>query len=288
MPEHDTHKRNYERIAVAIHYLAERHKSQPTLSQLAEAVGLSKYHLQRLFSDWAGVTSKQFVQYLTKEYAKNQLRTQSVFNSALSSGLSGGGRLHDLMVTHESVTPGQYKSWGEGLDITFGVHPSRFGDCFVALTQRGVCKLAFIDSQEHYQSELSHLNTEWKNATIRLDQFETGKVVDSIFAKHTNTNRRLNLYLKGSPFQIQVWEALLKIPESRLASYQNIAEVMDKQSAVRAVATAVGQNPVGYLVPCHRVIRSTGVLGKYRWGETRKAVWEAASHLEPIKNSIQQ
>lgn len=280
MLESNTHNRNYDRVSKAIQYLVEQHKHQPTLSELADVVGLSKYHLQRLFSDWAGVTPKQFLQYLTKEHAKQKLRTSTVFDSALSSGLSGGGRLHDLMVTCESVTPGEYRSQGLGLQIMYGVHPSRFGDCLVAITGRGVCKLSFIDSPHARQAEIDNLNAEWRNAEIIHDQRATESVIEKIFSRHPSSPQTLNVLLKGSPFQIKVWEALLKIPESSLTTYQGVADKINRRSAVRAVATAIGQNQVGYLVPCHRVIRSTGALGKYRWGEIRKNAilgWEAAS-----------
>jgi len=275
----DKSLKNYHRIARAIDYLAQKHIAQPNLSELATAVGVSKFHLQRLFTEWAGVSPKQFLQYLTKEYAKQQLRKSSVFDAAVASGLSGGGRLHDLMLTCENVTPGEYKSWGEGLEIRYGLHPSRFGDCFVALTHRGICKLAFVDSDQGYQKELLNLKAGWRNAKIIYDKHQTKSVIETAFNHSKTPSQTLHMLLKGSPFQIQVWEALLSIPETRLASYQQIADAIDKPSAVRAVASAISQNQIAYLIPCHRVIRNTGVLGQYHWGETRKGAmiaWEAA------------
>ena len=262
---------NYQRIAQVIEYLAENKRSQPQLKELSAYVGLSSSHLQRVFSEWAGVSPKQFLQYLTKENAKSLLRNNSVLDSALLSGLSGSGRLHDLMVTYESVTPGEYRSSGVGLDIVHGTHSSPFGSCFIALTPRGICKLAFVDSENERLAVLKELESEWSHAFIEEDVQSTAVVCNRIFHNETNDDSDLKLILKGSPFQIEVWQALLKIPSGELASYQQVAESIGRPTSVRAVASAVARNKVAYLIPCHRVIRSTGVLNNYRWGGARKA-----------------
>jgi len=281
---------NYQRIAKAIHFLVTQQQSQPSLKQLAAHVGISEHHLQRTFSDWAGVSPKQFLQYLTKEYAKQQLKQQAVMPSALAVGLSGSGRLHDLLINCEGVTPGEYRSAGIGLDISYGVHNSPFGCCFIALTPRGICKLSFFDQAGHddtpteFEQTLSELKQEWPNAHIEENRAATLDVAQRVFPSELSPppldTAPLKLFLKGSPFQLQVWEALLKVPPGSMRSYQHIADAMGKPSAVRAVASAIARNPLAYLIPCHRVIRSTGVLNNYRWGTDRKAAmlgWEQAN-----------
>ena len=271
--------RAYERIARAIHYLDTHRREQPGLAELGAQVGLSESHLQREFSAWAGVSPKQFLQYLTKESAKLRLRDESVLQAALESGLSGSGRLHDLMVNCEGMTPGEYRARGRGLVIRYGVHPSPFGDCFLAMTDRGVCKLAFVDAALQ-RDECEHsLHDEWEAAAIERDQDATANIARQVF--DPTATGSLQLLLRGSPFQMRVWEALLSIPEGRLASYQQIAMLVERPSAVRSVASAIARNDIGYLIPCHRVIRSTGEFGQYRWGSARKQAligWEAAHH----------
>jgi len=262
---------NYQRIARAIHFLTENTESQPSLKDLSDFVGVSEFHLQRVFSEWAGVSPKQFLQYLTKENAKQLLKKTSVMEAALSCGLSGSGRLHDLMVTCEGVTPGEYKSWGAGVKISYGLHSSPFGFCFIATTRRGICKLAFFDSYAEGSEALDELKADWFNAVIYEDQHGTAKVADTIFGHGRPSSERLHVLLRGSPFQLSVWDALLKIPRGQLSSYQQVADSLGKPSSVRAVASAVGRNSIAYLIPCHRVIRNTGMLNNYRWGSTRKA-----------------
>jgi len=281
---------NYQRIAKAIEFLVTEQQSQPSLKQLAAYVGISEHHLQRTFSDWAGVSPKQFLQYLTKEYAKQQLKQQAVMPSALAVGLSGSSRLHDLLIHCEGVTPGEYRSAGRGLDIRYGVHNSPFGYCFIALTPRGLCKLSFFDQTEHndtateFEQTLSELKQEWPNARIEENRAATLDVAQRVFPSELSRTSvdaaPLKLFLKGSPFQLQVWEALLKVPPGNMRSYQHIADAMGKPSAVRAVASAIARNPLAYLIPCHRVIRSTGVFNNYRWGTDRKTAmlgWEQAN-----------
>lgn len=271
----DSHA-HYEKVEQAIRYIVDHHLQQPSLKELADAVGMSEFHFQRMFTQWAGVSPKQFLQYLTKEHAKQALRTSSVLDAALASGLSGSSRLHDLFITYESVTPGEYRSWGNGIQIDYGVHSCQFGYCFLAVTQRGICKLAFFDTDQELSILIKELHNEWKNAVIREAVSVTQKTLDLIFNQSHQTGR-LHMLLKGTPFRVQVWQALLNIPEGKLASYQHIAESIGKPSSARAVASAIANNQIGYLIPCHRVIRGTGALSEYRWGKIRKAAligWE--------------
>ena len=245
-------------------------------------MGLSESHLQREFSAWAGVSPKQFLQYLTKENAKRRLREESVMQAALGSGLSGSGRLHDLMINCEGVTPGEYRTRGRGLIIRYGMHPSPFGECLLATTERGVCKLAFFDTDAQCDELERSLHDEWEAAAIEHDQDATAFIARQVFDPRATGS--LQLLLRGSPFQLRVWEALLSIPEGRLASYQQIADILERPSAVRSVASAIARNDIGYLIPCHRVIRGSGEFGRYRWGGERKqrAIigWEAARHCD--------
>jgi len=270
---------NYLRVEKAIRFLNEHQQRQPKLAELAKFVGVSEFHLQRVFSEWAGVSPKQFLQYLTKEKAKQRLRSSSVLEASYACGLSGSSRLHDLMIRCESVTPGEYKNWGDGLEISYGIHSSLFGYCFIAITHRGVCKLAFIDELEAYSGLIAELELDWPDALISENQTSTQSVANQIFSSKGCEKDSFNVLLKGSPFQIKVWEALLTIPEGNLLSYQQLAERIGHASSVRAVASAVARNKVGYLIPCHRVIRSTGALSQYRWGSHRKAAiiaWEGS------------
>lgn len=283
MSDFKQHQQNYQRIAKAIEYLIENQSAQPKLPELAAAVGVSEFHLQRMFTDWAGVSPKQFLQYLTKENAKQLLRDHSVLDTALSLGLSGAGRLHDLLITTESVTPGEYRKHGAGLDIAYGVHPCPFGFCFIAATHRGVCKIAFMDNESEQSYMADELNDDWGNANIEENQKKTAPIANKVFGKRSKPNEKLTVLLKGSPFQLQVWEALLSIPQGEIASYQDIARAIGSESSVRAVASAVARNNIAYLIPCHRVIRSTGVLNNYRWGDSRKAAiigWEGRTKMQ--------
>jgi len=278
----DEEHKNYVRIEKAIKFLNEHQLSQPSLGELSNYIGISEFHLQRLFSEWAGVSPKQFLQFLTKEHAKQQLKNNSVMGAALSSGLSGSSRLHDLMISCEGVTPGEYKSWGKGVAISYGLHRSPFGYCFIAITEKGICKLSFHSRVSEKKAVLAELGADWPNAKISQDEVATAQVLMKIFGENKKA-KSLHLLLKGSPFQLKVWEALLTIPAGQLSSYQQVAESVGKGSAVRAVASAVARNNVALLIPCHRVIRSTGVLSNYRWGAERKAAmigWEISQTLK--------
>ncbi|MFT6164117.1 MAG: AraC family transcriptional regulator of adaptative response [Zhongshania aliphaticivorans] len=275
---------NYQRVAKAIRYLAERQLAQPGLAELANYVGLSEYHLQRVFAEWAGISPKQFLQFLTKERAKQQLRSNSVQGAALNSGLSGSSRLHDLMIKAECMTPGEYRRLGAGLQITYGVQQSLFGCCLIAQTGRGVCKVAFFDQASDEPAVVQELQKEWPAAELLRDQETVGSVFTRIFSGATASTAPLRVLLKGSEFQLKVWEALLAIPEGEVCSYQQLAGAMGVASSVRSVASAIARNHIAYLIPCHRVIRSTGEFSQYRWGAERKQailVHEAARGAKP-------
>jgi AraC family transcriptional regulator of adaptative response/methylated-DNA-[protein]-cysteine methyltransferase len=264
-------QQNYRAIAKAICYLNENQLEQPSLKVLASVVGMSEFHFQRTFSEWAGVSPKQFLLFLTKENAKKKLREYSVMQSALENGLSGSSRLHDLFITHEGVTPGEYRKWGQDLNIFYGIYSCIFGYCLIASTSRGVCKLAFFDDDIERDFYISELHQEWQNATIQRNNEKTDNCFKSIFLNECSKDKPIHLLLKGTPFKLQVWQALLSLPEGQLATYSHIADAIKNPNAVRAVASAIANNPIAYLIPCHRVIRNTGVLNDYRWGKERKA-----------------
>ncbi len=270
----------YKTVEKAIGYLEENFQDQPSLEKIAASVHLSKYHFQRTFKRWAGVTPSQFLHYLTVEYAKERLQeAQSIFDTTLDAGLSSPGRLHDLFVTFEAMTPGEYKNLGKDLVIHYGIHPSPFGECLLATTERGICALRFI-SPDGEEQVIEQLKSEWSEATFVREQELTGEVVRKLFSPYKPEKRReFHLHLKGTNFQYQVWQALLKVPPGSMVTYGDVANKMGKPTAARAVANAVANNPVAYLIPCHRVIRSTGKAHQYRWGSTRKKAilgWEAA------------
>lgn len=272
---------DYRRVEKALHYLNAHRQSQPDLDQLARAAGLSPYHFQRLFQRWAGVSPKRFLQFLTKEHAKTFLdRGIGVLETSRAVGLSGAGRLHDLFVTAEAVSPGEYKSSGKGIAIRWGKHASPFGPCIIATTTRGVCALAFADNEEAVTFSLEELRSRWPLAKIAESQRDTANAAREIFG---GTRRQpLPVLLRGTPFQLKVWEAMLRIPEGRVSSYSVLAEAIGQPRAARAVGSAVARNPIAYLIPCHRVIRSIGELGDYHWGPLRKRAilgWEAAREI---------
>jgi AraC family transcriptional regulator, regulatory protein of adaptative response / methylated-DNA-[protein]-cysteine methyltransferase len=274
-----TSDKDYLRIERAIHYLAQHTREQPALPQVAAHVGLSAYHFQRLFRRWAGISPKRFLQYLTAERARELLQTsRSVLDASYDTGLSGAGRLHDLMVAIHAATPGEIKARGAGLTIDYGVHPTPFGECFVAVTQRGICALEFVTPSQR-AAVLTRLRSGWSAATLRSQPRATRAIVDQLFKPASNGQSPPQLLVRGTNFQIKVWEALLCIPPGHIASYEDVAHVLGTPRATRAVASAVAQNPVAFLIPCHRVIRKTGAFGEYRWGAPRKQAllaWEAA------------
>jgi AraC family transcriptional regulator of adaptative response/methylated-DNA-[protein]-cysteine methyltransferase len=271
---------DYERIEKAILFLQDHVYDQPTLEEVAEHLHLSPYHFQRLFKRWAGISPKRFLQFLTLDYAKQLLKeTKNNLETTYRAGLSSPSRLHDLFVSVDAVTPGEYKSLGFGLEIFFGVHDSPFGNCLVAVTERGVCGLSFLDAGGP-KAALDSLHRQWPKAVLNENLEKTEWVIRRVFEPlRQDAPSPLPLLLKGTNFQIKVWEALLSIPTGSLTSYQDLARAIGKPTASRAVGSAVGANPIAYLIPCHRVIRSTGAFGNYRYGAVRKKailLWEQA------------
>ena len=270
------------RVEQAIHYLENNFQDQPSLDEIAASVHLSKYHFQRLFKRWAGVSPTRFLHYLTVEYAKERLRaSRSVFDTSLDAGLSSPSRLHDLFVSFEAVTPGDYKKYGEDLELIYGLHPSPFGECLLATTARGICALRFVPLDGREEA-LTQLIREWPRAIFVEDQAKTQIIVEQVFAPvKTDEKRELHLLLKGTNFQIQVWRALLAIPPGAMVTYQDVGGYVSTPSAAQAVGNAIAHNPIGYLIPCHRVISKAGKVHHYRWGATRKKAilgWEAGRY----------
>ena len=268
---------DYTRVEQAIIYLKQNFKTQPNLQEVASSIGLSEYHFQRLFSRWAGISPKRFLQFLTVEHAKELLEeSRNLLDVTYESGLSSPGRLHDLFVTCEAMTPGEYKKKAEGLTITFGFHPSPFGEALLATTGRGVCGLDFVVSGRR-DNTLESLRQKWPKARFVEAPEQTRPYAVQIF-EPVAEEPALPLLLKGTNFQIRVWEALLKIPSGTVVSYETLAARIGQPRAVRAVANAVGRNPIGFVIPCHRVIRKIGKFGGYQWGDARKQAmlaWES-------------
>jgi AraC family transcriptional regulator of adaptative response/methylated-DNA-[protein]-cysteine methyltransferase len=273
--------RDYARVAKALDYVARSYASQPQLSDIAEYAGLSEYHFQRLFTRWVGISPKKFLQYVTLAHAKECLtQSTSVLDTALEVGLSGPGRLHDLFITYEAMSPGEYKQRGRGLTIHYGFHPSPFGECLIMLTERGICGFAFVVDGKREEA-LSELASRWAHARLTNDPRGTYATVERTFAPAgTHRQTPLPLLLSGTPFQIKVWEALLRIPLGGLSTYEGLSVALGYGGrANQAIGQAVGANPIAYLIPCHRVIRKSGLLGGYHWGIERKLAmigWEAA------------
>jgi AraC family transcriptional regulator, regulatory protein of adaptative response / methylated-DNA-[protein]-cysteine methyltransferase len=262
---------DYLRIEQAILYLENHYKDQPSLEELAANIGLSEYHFQRLFTRWAGVSPKRFLQFLTKEGAKELLdRSENLLDTTHQIGLSSLGRLHDLFVTTEAVTPGEYKTRGAGVTIRYGIHPSPFGKCLIATTDRGVCHLGFVQTSEG--DAIDNLVRDWGQAVMIEDHKATLPLVKPIFDLRYGVlgGEPLRVHLRGTNFQLKVWEALLQIPAGTATTYEGIAARIGKPGATRAVGTAVGHNPIAVLIPCHRVIRKVGEFGNYRYGALRK------------------
>jgi AraC family transcriptional regulator, regulatory protein of adaptative response / methylated-DNA-[protein]-cysteine methyltransferase len=271
---------DYARVEKAIRYLKEHSIEQPDLRAVAEFAGLSEFHFQRLFSRWAGVSPKAMLKFLTAQRAKSLLRDAraSVLDAALDAGLSGPGRLHDLLVTVDAVSPGEFKNYGAGMAIRYGFHDSPFGVCLLGGTARGVCHLSFLneDNARRRAAFLDEFKSEWPRAEFRRDPQSTERLARQIFAGSAS-RRPVRVLLAGTPFRLKVWQALLEIPFGRVASYRDVARAIGAPHACRAVGSAVGANPVAYLIPCHRVILETGVVGEYRWGRARKLamlMWE--------------
>lgn len=283
---------DYYRIEKAIKYIETNYKDQPTLDEIAGHVCLSPFHFQRLFKEWAGVSPKKFIQFLTLEYAKKVLsESQSVFEASYQSGLSGPSRLHDLFVNIEAVTPGEFRGHGEGLKVYYGFHLSPFGPYMLAATERGICALHFVGQNEK-DKYLGLLKNQWPKAVFAENPRYTNTYHKQLFISDSDRGeRKITLLLKGTNFQLKVWKALLQIPPGSLMSYDMIAKNIGSPTASRAVGTAVGANSVGFIIPCHRVINKIGAIGQYRWGAPRKKAiigWEAArlQHEAQLRSAV--
>lgn len=276
---------NYNRIAEAIDYIKNNFTQQPNLDEVAEKIHLSPAHFQRMFTDWAGTSPKKFLQYISVEHAKKILKEDNkatLFDVTFETGLSSTSRLHDLFVNIEGMTPAEYKNAGKNLHINYSFAESPFGNLIVASTQKGICYMAFEDDE---QRALSNLKSKFPEAAFqrKLDLIQQNALF--IFQNDWNKLPEIKLHLKATDFQLKVWETLLKIPMGKLSTYGTIANQIGKPSASRAVGTAIGSNPVAFLIPCHRVIQSTGTFGGYMWGNTRKTAiigWEGAKIYSEI------
>jgi AraC family transcriptional regulator, regulatory protein of adaptative response / methylated-DNA-[protein]-cysteine methyltransferase len=272
--------RDYAIVEKAIEFIEARHTAQPSLGTIAAAVNLSESHFQKLFSRWVGISPKRFLQFLTKEHAKSLLKeSRNLLDVTFDAGLSSPGRLHDLFIHCEAVTPGDYKLKGEGLFIRYGFAFSPFGECLIAATERGICALEFV-RQDSEARMIQDLQSRWPNADLVQDGSQIDALAQSIFpaAPWTGTVP-LHLYVRGTNFQIKVWEALLAIPSGAAVTYQDVADRIGRPGATRAVGTAIGKNPIAFLIPCHRVIRKMGDFGNYAAGRARKIAligWESA------------
>jgi AraC family transcriptional regulator, regulatory protein of adaptative response / methylated-DNA-[protein]-cysteine methyltransferase len=269
---------NFKRVAEALEYITQNFKQQPQLEEIAARVHVSPFHFQRIFTEWAGTTPKKFLQYISLEHAKKLLKENqaTLFETAHETGLSGTSRLHDLFINIEGMTPAEYKNGGRNLSINYSFAESPFGDLIVASTQKGICYMAFADEEEN---AFSLLQSHFPNAGFKqvVDLIQQNALF--IFTHDWQKLNQIKLHLKGTDFQLKVWETLLKIPMGRLSTYGTIAQQIEKPNASRAVGTAIASNPVAFLIPCHRVIQSTGTFGGYMWGTTRKTAiigWEGA------------
>jgi AraC family transcriptional regulator of adaptative response/methylated-DNA-[protein]-cysteine methyltransferase len=270
---------NYQRIEQAILFLENNFLRQPELDEVAEKVHLSPFHFQRIFSEWAGISPKRFLQFLTVDFLKKKLKeSKNIMEAAEAAGLSSQSRVYDLFTTLEAVTPQEYKLKGYGLKVEYGFHQTIFGLCLIGITNRGICWLSFVSTDEDPQNHLEKMKEHWHNSIFHESEELTATFVNSIF-NDNQQNKKLHLFVKGTNFQIKVWEALLQLPIGSVTTYQGIAASIQNPKAMQAVGSAVGSNHIAYLIPCHRVIRKDGILGEYRWAAIRKKSiigWEMA------------
>ncbi len=271
---------NYLRIEQAIQYLEQNFQRQPELEEVAEKVHLSPFHFQRIFTEWAGISPKRFLQFLTVDFLKTKLEeSKNIVEAAERAGLSSQSRVYDLFTTLEAVTPQEYKLKGSGIRIEYGFHETPFGTALIGVTERGICWLSFLQSDEDPKYELEKMKEHWHNSIFHQDESITGAFAEQIFGQQQLKTKPLHILVKGTNFQVKVWEALLKIPMGEVITYQGIAEGLKNPKAMQAVGSAVGSNHIAYLIPCHRVIRKDGILGEYRWSSARKKTiigWEMA------------
>lgn len=281
---------NFDRIAEAITYIQDNYQSQPSLDEVAEQIHVSPFHFQRMFSEWAGTSPKKFLQYISLNHAKKLLKENqaTLFETALETGFSGTSRLHDLFINIEGMTPAEYKNGGKNLVINYSFTESPFGNIMVASTTKGICHLAFSDDDD---KAFSALQNQFPNASFQQKTDLIQQNALFIFTQDWQKLPQIKLHLKGTPFQLKVWEALLQIPMGQCVTYGAIAQKINNTRASRAVGSAVGSNPVAFLIPCHRVIQSTGHIGQYHWGSARKAAiigWEGTMNeklkIERLEN----
>lgn len=275
---------NYQRIASAIQYLENNFKRQPELEEVAAHIHLSPFHFQRMFSEWAGISPKKFLQYLTASYLKEKLKeNRSLVETAEEAGLSSQSRVYDLFTTLEAVTPQEYRTYGKGIYIRYGIQPSPFGMCLIGITERGICWLSFLQNDEDGTHEVIEMKNHWHASIFMYDNELASQTVQRIFNRRTQETK-LHLLVKGTNFQVKVWDALLRIGRGKITTYQEIAAQIDKPKGLQAVGSAVGANHIAYLIPCHRVIRKEGTIGDYRWSSSRKKSmlgWEMAQEDLP-------
>ncbi|NIP29608.1 MAG: methylated-DNA--[protein]-cysteine S-methyltransferase [Candidatus Dadabacteria bacterium] len=262
---------DYYRVEKALLYITNNYKRQPSLKEIANSVSLSEYHLQRIFKRWAGISPKNFTQYLTKEHVLGVLsKSENILDTIINSDLGSQSRFYDLIVKFDSVTPEEFITSGNNLDIIYGFHETLFGKCLIGISGRGICYLSFVNKNE--EENLKELKNKWKNAKLTKNSSATSEIINKIFliGNKNKEEKPLKLLMKGTNFQLKVWEALVKIPPGLLVSYENVAKMINNPKAVRAVSSAIANNPVAYIIPCHRVIRKIGLTHKYRWGAGRK------------------
>jgi AraC family transcriptional regulator, regulatory protein of adaptative response / methylated-DNA-[protein]-cysteine methyltransferase len=272
---------NYQRIEQAIRYLEENFQRQPELDEVAEKVHLSPFHFQRIFTEWAGISPKRFLQYLTVDFLKKKLQeTRNLNEAAEAAGLSAQSRVYDLFTTLEAVTPLEYKQRGRGIRVEYGIHETPFGQALMGVTERGVCWLSFLSTDEDPHFELEKMKEHWHQSVFHHNEPVTNEYMQKIFSRKS-TSDKVHLLVKGTNFQVKVWQALLQLPMGSVTTYQDIACRIHQPRALQAVGSAVGSNHIAYLIPCHRVIRKDGVLGQYRWDAVRKKSiigWEMAAY----------
>lgn len=292
IPEKAENHINYQRIEQAIRYLEQNFRRQPELEEVAEKIHLSPFHFQRIFTEWAGISPKRFLQYLTVGYLKQKVQeVRNFMEAAESAGLSSQSRVYDLFTTLEAVTPQEYKFRGGGIRIHYGFHPTPFGMALIGVTERGVCWMSFVEPDSDRRNALDEMKTHWYNSVFYEDTALTETFVRRIFGNTPHEGEKLHLFVKGTNFQVKVWEALLKIPTGGVTTYQHIATSIKHPRALQAVGSAVRSNHIAYLIPCHRVIRKDGILGEYRWNSARKKSmigWEIARSETPNNHLFQK
>lgn len=274
-----TNAYQYQQIARAIDYLYVNFRNQPSLEEVAAQVNMSAFHFQRMFTEWAGISPKRFLQFLTTDYLKHRITGfDNLLDAADAAGLSSQSRVYDLFVNLEAVTPQEYKEKGSGIQIEYGFHATPFGECIIGVTGRGICHLSFLQ-EDNRSTAIEELEKAWGNASVRENSRNTELMANAIFHRKPGTQEKLSVLVKGTNFQVKVWNALLEVPYGTVSTYQSIARHIEVPNALQAVGSAVGANPVAYLIPCHRIIRKNLIIGEYHWGPERKKAmlgWEMA------------